>query len=81
MGVTGLLLGKHPLEFELVDRSDVRRTRPAIERADYRCENCPRDDGLRVCAFGEYVVVLCASCRIDGGMKRVVGLRKAKGIR
>lgn len=65
-------------DFEVVSRSDVARTRPALELAGYRCEHCGREDGLRVVeGFGQRVV-LCYPDLLGVGFRRVVGRRKAE---
>jgi hypothetical protein len=64
------------LGFAWVSRADVARTRPALERARYRCECCPRDDGLRVVEGFDQLVVLCPECAIGGGFKMVLAHRK-----
>ena len=69
------------LGFEWVPRSDVALTRPALERAGYRCEHCRRGDGLRVVdGFGQHVV-LCPKCAMDGGFRSVLAHRRAGAIR
>ena len=65
------------LEFSWVSRADVARTRPALERAGYRCEHCRRDDGLRVVEGYGQLVVLCPECVLGGiGFKMVLVHRK-----
>ena len=65
------------LEFAWVSRADVVRTRPALERAGYRCEHCRRDDGLRVVEGYGQLVVLCPECVLGGiGFKMVLVHRK-----
>ena len=63
-------------DFAMVSRIDVARTRPALERAQYRCEHCRRDDGLRVVEGYGQIVVLCSECVLGGGFKMVLAHRK-----
>lgn len=66
------------LGFEWVPRTDVAKTRPALERAKYRCECCPRDDGLRVVQGREgELAVLCPECAVTGGLQLVLARRRA----
>ena len=68
-------------DFAWVSRIDVARTRPALERAQYRCEHCRRDDDLRVVeGFGQ-LVVLCPECSMGGGFKMVLVHRKTAALR
>lgn len=55
--------------FRFVERSEVHVTRPALERAGWKCEQCPSVDGLRVVEFyrGRLVRVLCGRCRMRLG--------------
>jgi len=64
------------LGFAWVSRADVTKTRPALERAGYRCECCRREDGLRVVeGFGQFVVI-CPECALGGGFRMVLAHRK-----
>jgi len=64
--------------FELVSRTDVTKTRPALDRAGYRCEHCRSEDGLRVVeGFGQ-LVVLCPKSVLEDGFKKVLAYRKAQ---
>jgi hypothetical protein len=65
-----------PIDHELVARTDVATSRPALTRAGYRCERCGRDAGLRVVRGYGQLVVLCARCRLRGGFTIVLGWRK-----
>lgn len=65
--------------FEWVSRADVAKTRPALERAGYRCEHCKRDDDLRVVEGYGQLVVLCPECSMGGvAFKMVLVHRKMK---
>lgn len=68
------------LGFRWVSRSDVDKTRPALALAGYRCECCPRRDGLRVVEGKGEVVVLCPECAMDGGFKLVLAKRNRAAI-
>jgi hypothetical protein len=65
-----------PLDHELVARTDVKTSRPALEAAGYRCEVCRRDDGLRVVAGWGQLAVLCPQCRAGSGFQQVLARRK-----
>jgi hypothetical protein len=53
--------------YKLVPKTDVKVTRPALERASWLCEGCRDDEDLRVVEKkpGGYVV-LCSRCRLHG---------------
>ena len=63
------------LGFAWVNRSDVAKTRPALERAGYRCEHCRTGEELRVVEGLGHVVVLCTRCAIGDGFKRALAYR------
>lgn len=78
MSVRGLHTADPKLGHQIVDRTEFATTRPALERAGWKCEGCKNDDSLRVCQSGANVVVLCPLCRLDGTFKKVVAWRKYK---
>lgn len=62
--------------FELLSKLEVASTRPALDRADWRCEGCRDGDDLRVFASKGHAVVLCALCRTaPDEFRRVLSLR------
>lgn len=69
------------LDFAWVSKTDVARTRPALERARYRCEHCRRDEGLRVVEGYGQLVVLCPECAMGGGFKVVLAHRKVSVLK
>lgn len=65
--------------FSWVNRADVAKTRPALDRAGYLCEHCRRDDDLRVVEGRGQLVVLCPECSMGGvAFKMVLVHRKTK---
>lgn len=69
--------------YRLVSKTDAAATRPVLDRARWQCENCARDDGLRVVEWapGE-MQALCARCRMllsDVVVKLPVRLRLIAG--
>jgi hypothetical protein len=58
--------------FRLVGRSEILVTKPAMDRARWKCEQCPSADNLRVVEFvrARLVRVLCARCRLTVGWPR-----------
>lgn len=52
--------------YTLVERSDVKTSRPVLERAGWRCERCPSTSSLRVVAYRGAVLALCDACRVRG---------------
>jgi hypothetical protein len=68
---------KTPLGFDVISRTDVVTTRPALDRACWRCEACRQEHELRVCSgYGDQIVVLCAGCRTTSDEFRKVILRR-----
>jgi hypothetical protein len=67
-------------DFELVSRSDVAASRPIMEAAGYRCENCGHDDSLRVVRGYGQLVVLCQRCRSNHKFRAVLGARRARRL-
>ncbi len=69
-------------DYDLVPRTEVNVTRPALEKAGVRCECCRHGETLRVCrGHGRHVdlvVVLCAECRETGGLTEVADHRRSK---
>lgn len=53
--------------YRLVERSNVAVTRPALERAGWRCERCPSADDLRVIDQRGTILVVCDGCRVKVG--------------
>ncbi len=53
--------------YRLVARSDVAVTRPALERAGWRCEHCHDADDLRVIDHRGTILVVCDACRVKVG--------------
>lgn len=72
------------LDFTWVPKTDTAKTRPALERARYRCEHCPREDGLRVVeGVGkdrEHTAVLCPRCAMGNGFKMVLTYRRQRTL-
>jgi len=66
------------LGFRWVGRLEVDKTRPALERAGYRCECCPRNDGLRVVEGYGQLVVLCPECAMSNGFRLVLSHRNVQ---
>lgn len=67
-------------DYELVARTDVATSLPALNRSGYRCENCGRSSSLRVTIGYGQTVVLCARCRLRGGFKLVLAERKRRKL-
>jgi len=83
MPVAGPVVPRTP--FEVVSRRLVFLTRPALEKAGYRCECCKEETGLRVvtgCTHGgsreRQTVVLCGDCRAGDGFRLVCLARMRK---
>jgi len=53
--------------YRLVARSDTAVTRPALERAKWRCEHCHDPDDLRVIEHRGTILVVCDACRVKVG--------------
>lgn len=70
------IYAQHP-DFGWVPKTEVAKSRPALERAGYRCEGCRLDEGLRVAEGSGQLVVLCPRCGLDDGFNRVLAYRKA----
>jgi hypothetical protein len=62
--------------FRFVERSEVAITRPAMEKAHWRCEMCPATEALRVVQFfrGDVVQVLCRRCQMRVGWPKALPL-------
>ena len=54
------------LPYTLVERGNVKCSRPALEKAGWKCERCPSSSGLRVVVYRGATLVLCDPCRIQG---------------
>jgi len=65
----------HP-GYRLVARTNTAVTRPALERAGWRCERCPSDDNLRVIEHHGTIMVVCDSCRVKVGQPVSTGKPK-----
>ena len=68
------------LDFVWVPKTDTAKTRPALERARYCCENCRREDDLRVVEgvgrFEGHTAVLCPRCAMGNGFNSVIVCRR-----
>jgi hypothetical protein len=53
--------------YRLIDKTDVAVTRPALDKAGWRCEVCRDDEELRVIDQKGNLRVLCDSCRVKIG--------------
>lgn len=76
MPVLGVSLPR--LGHELVPKTELAVTRPALERAGYRCEHCLDRSQLRVVRGVEVTMVLCPECRCTGGFEAVFAARRRK---
>ena len=65
--------------FRLVPRTEVERSRAALDRARWTCEGCKADINLRVVEAGRELAVLCAGCRAEQTpFGQVMARRKAR---
>jgi hypothetical protein len=64
------------VDYQVLPKTDIRVSRPALELAGYLCECCKGDNGLRVCKRSEDLVVLCSGCRITDGFRQVMRKRR-----
>lgn len=68
----------HGGSYRLVDRTNVAVTRPALEKARWRCQSCGGEDNLRVIEHGGAVKVVCDPCRARLGSPAVWGMKGAR---
>lgn len=62
----------------IVPKTEVAITRPVMQRADWLCECCKRDDGLRVVERRGRFAALCPACRVQDGMTLVIKCRETR---
>ena len=57
--------------YRLIEKSEFKVTRPALEKANWRCQGCRDDEELRVIDHGGVIKVLCNPCRLRLGSPAV----------